>query len=117
MERERTVVGSIGPISVLTLGKSEGPAARAVRQVAPALAAEEQAPRPTQHSASSVALAPASMAALIEAQERMTADTPMLVRVHTAQKIDQLISRLDDGDPPPPPPSGSSFTVRRLQTA
>src|SRR5256885_337982 len=106
MERERTVVGSIGPISVLTLGKTEGLAARAVRQVTPPLAAEEQPARPAQHfSASTVALAPASMQALIEAQERMGSDTPMLVRIHTADKIDQLISRLDDGDPPPPPPS------------
>jgi hypothetical protein len=67
-------------------------------------------------AASAVALAPAAMGALIEAQAQMSADAPVFIRQHTARKIDQLIDRLD-GDPPPPRAEGAPFTVVRLQVA
>jgi hypothetical protein len=91
------------------------------RAVAPTPAAPVSNERPPQPapvlSASAVALAPAAMSALIQAQEYMSGETPILARVHTAQEIDHLISRLDDGEPPPPPAKGAPLTVRRLQTA
>ena len=54
------------------------------------------------------------MSALIEAQEHMAHGAPEPVRANTVAKIDQLISRLDDGEQPAEAPS---FDVRRLQTA
>ena len=75
-------------------------------------------PRPApMSSASVVALAPAAMSALIEAQEQMAASATVLERERSAAKIDHLISRLDDGDPPPPPTADAPYTVRRLQAA
>lgn len=106
----------MGPISWVTFGRTEGLAMRAVREVVPPLAVEPEPPPPTPgHTASTVALAPAAMGALIEAQERMTNDAPELVRANTARKLDGLISRLADEVPPPPKDSG--YTVRRLETA
>jgi hypothetical protein len=66
-------------------------------------------------AASHVALAPAAMGALIEAQERMAGEASVLDRQDTARKIDRLIVRLD-GDPPPAA-EGPTFTVVRLQVA
>ena len=66
--------------------------------------------------ASAVALAPAAMSALIEAQEQMAAQAASLARQTTARKIDQLITRLD-GNPPPARADGESFTVVRLHAA
>ena len=91
------------------------------RAVAPTPAApptNDRPPAPTPiRSASTVALAPAAMSALIEAQEHMAASVSLLERVHTAQTIDRLISRLADGDPPPPPTADAPFMVRRLEAA
>jgi hypothetical protein len=84
---------------------------------APAAPTTNDRPRPAPMSAAStVALAPAAMSALIEAQERMASDTAELDREQTAAKIDRLISRLGEGDPPPPP-TDAPLTLRRLQAA
>ena len=90
---------------------------RAVAPTPPAPVSNDRPPQPAPlRAASIVALAPAAMSALIEAQEHM-GDTSVLMRETTADKLDRLISRLDDGDPPPPPADGAPLTVRRLQTA
>jgi hypothetical protein len=73
-------------------------------------------PLATAIAASFVALAPAAMSALIEAQAQASGDTSELARQHTQRKIEQLIVRLD-GDPPPPPADGTPFTLVRLQAA
>ena len=62
---------------------------------------------------STVALAPVAMTALLEAQERLSQDAPPLVRQHTAQKIDDLIWRLNGAGAT----AGAPFPVRQLQTA
>ena len=92
------------------------------RAVAPAPATpspwDRPQPAPTQHLPSTVALAPAAMSALVEAQARLAQHAPVLLRQDTAQKLDQLIARLEAA-------SGSAanaelatpFTVRRLQAA
>jgi hypothetical protein len=90
---------------------------RAVAPTPPVPLADQRPPQPAPLNASIVALAPAAMTALIQAQEYMNASAPVLEVVHAAQEIDHLIARLDDGDPPPPPTDGASLTVRRLQTA
>jgi hypothetical protein len=89
--------------------------ARAVTPAPAAPAADERPPEPASAKAASfVALAPAAMGALLEAQERLTGDSSPAARQHTVRKIEQLIVRLD-GDPTPPPPDGTSFTMVRLQ--
>ena len=47
-------------------------------------------------AASQVALAPAAMSALIEAQEHMAGDATPTDRSDTAQKIDHILARLTD---------------------
>ena len=90
---------------------------RAVAPVSPAPVSNDRPPEtPVWRSASTVALAPAAMSALIEAQEHMSSGTEF-DREKTAQKLDRLIARLDEDDPPPPPTAGAPFTLRRLQTA
>ena len=97
-----------------TLG---GSSLRAVAPTPVAPSASDR-PRPAPMSAAStVALAPAAMSALIEAQEHMASDATQLDREQTAAKIDRLISRLGDGPPPPPPTADAPLTVRRLQAA
>ena len=53
-------------------------------------------------AASQVALAPAAMSALIEAQEHMAGDATPTDRNDTAQKIDQILARLTDSPPAQP---------------
>jgi hypothetical protein len=93
--------------------------AATARAIAPAPVAPQtnERPRPAPMSAANVALSTAAMAALIQAQEHMGSDATELDREHMADKIDRLISQLDDGDPPPPPTSDTAFTVRRLEAA
>ena len=101
-----------------SLKLEQGVTARPVAPVAPAPVSSDRPPEPSVfHAASTVALAPAAMSALIEAQERMGTGGSEFDRQKTAQKLDRLISRLDAGDPPPPPVTGAPFTLRRLQTA
>lgn len=110
------MIASIAAHGSLKLGQSATP--RAVAPVAPAPVSRDRPPEPSIfHAASTVALAPAAMSALIEAQERMGSSGTEFDRQKTAQKLDRLISRLDEGDPPPPPTTGAPFTLRRLETA
>jgi hypothetical protein len=89
-----------------------------VRAVAPTPTAPRSNARPPRSVPDSpVAFAPAAMAALIEAQEQIGGQTPVLTREDTAQKIGLLISAIDDSEPPPPPTADAPLTVRRLQTA
>ena len=92
------------------------------RAVAPAAAAPTSQDRPQppsgQHMPSTVALAPAALSALAEAQARLAQDAPILQRQDTVQKLDQLIAQLEaaagsDGAAELAAP----FTVRRLQAA
>ncbi|MGH6910265.1 MAG: hypothetical protein ACREE0_20550 [Phenylobacterium sp.] len=53
-------------------------------------------------AAAQVALAPAAMSALIEAQEHMAGDATPTDRNVTAQKIDNLLARLTDTPPAQP---------------
>lgn len=97
---------------------NQPPPSRAVAPAPAAPVANERPPQPSpQLNASVVALAPAAMTVLLQAQEDISSGAPVLTVVHTAQEIDHLIARLDDGDPPPPPIDGAPLTVRRLQTA
>ena len=109
----------VAPVASLgRLNLAQVSPARAVTPAPAAPTADErpQTPPAPVLSASAVALAPAAMGALIEAQERMAEEAAPLSRQTTARKIDQLIVRLD-GDPPPPATEGASFTVVRLQAA
>jgi hypothetical protein len=110
------LIVSIAAHGSLKLGQSAP--TRAGAPVSPAPVSNDR-PRqaPVWRSASAVALAPAAMSALIEAQENMGSGGTEFDRQKTAQKLDRLISRLDEDDPPPPPAAGAPFTLRRLQTA
>ena len=91
--------------------------ARVVTPAPVAPTAEDRPPPPAPAIAASfVALAPAAMGALIEAQERASGDATPVARQNTQRKIEELIVRLD-GDPPPPPANGTPFTLVRLQAA
>lgn len=75
-------------------------------------------PRSPQHSPSIVALAPAAMAALIEAQVTLSNGAPAADRQTACAHIDRLIARLSDGRMLTPPPAGERLaTLRRLETA
>jgi phytoene dehydrogenase-like protein len=68
-----------------------------------------------QHSVSIVALAPAAMTALIQAQERLSQDAPALEREQTAAQIDQLMYQLNEA---PQGAYGSGpMTVRQLRVS
>jgi len=102
----------------LNQSPARGPAPSRAVAPAPVAPPSNERPRPApMSSASVVALAPAAMSALIEAQEEMASSAPVLDRARSAAKIDHLISRLDGGDPPPPPTADAPYTVRRLQVA
>jgi hypothetical protein len=92
--------------------------ARAVTPAPVSPATQDQPPPPPANAiaASFVALAPAAMGALIEAQAQASGDSSVLAKDHTQRKIEELIVRLD-GEPPPPPPDGTSFTLVRLEAA
>jgi hypothetical protein len=106
-------VASFGSLNLI-----QGLTARAVSPtpVAPVLRDQPRAPA-TPSSASTVAFAPAAMTALIEAQERMAQDAPLVVRQDTAQKIDQLIARLNDDSGPVATHADIPFAVRQLIVA
>jgi hypothetical protein len=113
------VIVQIAPISVLSLGRAEGKAARALVEVAPVSAAEPDLPERAQPKACVVALAPAAMSALIEAQEHMARDATPSDRSLTAQKIDQILSRLTDSPAARPVPQAAAggFPVQMLIAA
>ena len=84
---------------------------------APALG-DPPRPRSPQHSTFTVALAPAAMAALIEAQVTLSNGAPAADRQTACAHIDRLIARLSDGRMLTPPPAGEQLaTLRRLETA
>lgn len=110
------MVGQIGSFGSLNL--VQGIAARPAPPVAdaPTLTAHSPpraAPISASISASTVALAPAAMSVLFEAQERLSQKAPAFVRQHTVDKIDELIHRLNG----PESAAGASFAIRQLQTA
>ena len=106
--------------SIASFGRASPAPGVMARGVAPASDApnlRDRQPPPAPHGVSAVALAPAAMSALIEAQERLAQDAPALVRQHTVQKIDQLIYRLDGAAAPAGADRDAPFAVRRLQVA
>ncbi|MDB5424453.1 MAG: hypothetical protein JWQ29_1869, partial [Phenylobacterium sp.] len=84
----------------------------------PAAAVERRPDGRAQPKASVVAMAPAAMSALIEAQEHMAGDATPTDRVATAQKIDHILARLADTPParPTPRPAPGGVSVQMLMT-
>jgi hypothetical protein len=115
------MVASVASFGSLNL--AQGLTARAVSPAPVAPVLRDQARRPaalgsaSPASASTVAFAPAAMTALIEAQERLAQDASTVVRQDTAQKIDQLIARLNDGSGPVATHADVPFAVRQLIVA
>jgi hypothetical protein len=70
-------------------------------------------------AASQVALAPAAMSALIEAQEHMAGDATPTDRSDTAQKIDHILARLTDTPPAQPVAAAAQgdFSLQMLVAA
>ncbi|MGZ6037156.1 MAG: hypothetical protein ACXWKR_00705 [Phenylobacterium sp.] len=118
-------VASYGGLSLIQ-GQLAAVAARAVTPAADAASVDDQ-PQPaaaqtdaataTQSAvnlaASDANLTPASMAALIQAQASITQGAPAMIRQHTAERIGEMIWRLDDS----PALSPAPFAVRQLQAA
>ncbi len=113
------MIAGIAHITVQSLGRTEGMAARALADVAPVTATGRQLARRGEHAASVVALAPAAMSALIEAQEHMASDVTPADRSATAQKIDHILVRLTESAPATPAaqPSPGGFSVQMLMAA
>ena len=70
-------------------------------------------------AASQVALSPAAMSALIEAQEHMAGDATPTDRSDTAQKIDHVLERLTDTPPAQPVAEAAQgeFALQMLMAA
>jgi len=106
--------------SVASFGSPSLTQGAMARAVSPAAAAAVLRDRPPQaagaYAVSTVALAPAAMSALIEAQERLAQDAPPLDRTRTARRIDQLLNQFAAADGPGDPNAATPFAVRRLQT-
>ena len=113
------MIVQIAPVVVPSLGRAEGKAARALVEVAPVSAQEPDLADRAQPKACVVALAPAAMSALIEAQEHMAGDATPTDRSLTAQKIDQILSRLTDTSAARPvaQPAAGGFSVQMLMAA
>ena len=113
------MIAPIAPVTVLSLGRIGGTAARAMVEVAPVAATERRPDDRAAPKASVVALAPAAMSALIEAQEHMAGDATPTDRSDTAQKIDHILTRLTDAPPATPvrQPSVGDFSVQMLMAA
>jgi hypothetical protein len=107
------VVASVASFGSLNLIQARTVSPGAVMPV-PAAPISRDRPQPApQHAASAVALAPAAMAALIEAQEHESQGDAPLARLRTVHVLDQLIASLDGAQTTP----GSPASVQRLQTA
>jgi hypothetical protein len=101
----------MAPVILQSLGRPEGTVVRALVEVAPVAPAERQpADRPAP-KASIVALAPAAMSALIEAQEHLANNAPAGDRSDTTQKIDHILRRLAAQG------AASGFSVQMLRVA
>ena len=113
------MIARIAHLTVQSLGRTEAMAARAVVEVAPVTAAGPQLDRRGEHTASVVALAPAAMSALIEAQEHMAGDATPTDRSATATKIDHILARLADTPAARPTlqPAPGGFSVQMLMAA
>jgi hypothetical protein len=91
-----------------------GPTPHAVAPAAVATAPAALTSRPQiPHVVSAVALAPAAMAALIEAQEHEGPNAAPLARLRTVHRLDQLIASLDGAQTT----LGSPASAQRLETA
>lgn len=95
----------------LVLARAVAPAADA-----PRVGARPQPPVPAQ-LACPVALAPAAMSALLEAQEGIAGAAPPFTQTLTVGKIDRLISTLADAPATAVDPLDAPPTVRQLETA
>jgi hypothetical protein len=110
------VVASVASFGSLSL--MQGMMARAVSPVVRGPTLDDRPQPPTaQHTTASVALAPAAMHALLQAQEQMDRNAPVTARMPTVIAIDQLISQMTDLPPAAQPVSDAPMTLRRLETA
>jgi len=98
----KPVIAPIAPTPVQRPGRAEGTAARALVEVQPAAATEREPADRARPLASVVAMAPAAMSALIEAQEHMARDATPTDRSLSARKIDHILTRLTDSPPARP---------------
>jgi hypothetical protein len=106
------VVAAVAFFGNLNPVREPTPHAVAPAAVAPVTAVPTSRPH-TQHVVSAVALAPAAMAALIEAQEHEGPDSAPLARLRTVHILDQLIATLDGAQTT----LGSPASAQRLETA
>ena len=113
------MIAPIAPVSVQTLGRTEWTAVRAPIEVAPVTPARTDRAQRSEPSACVVALAPAAMSALIEAQEHMAGDATPTDRSATAAKIDHILARLADTAAARPTlhPAPGGFSVQMLMAA
>jgi hypothetical protein len=96
------VIGPIAQTIVPSQLRVEGLTPRVLRPLEMEAVLAGQPISAPQLAASQVALAPAAMSALIEAQEHMAGDATPTDRSDTAQKIDQILARLTDTPPAQP---------------
>ena len=96
------------------------PSGLTTRAIAPAAETPRPADRPRQQavvapSASMVALAPAAMTALIDAQARLDHSPPQLVRARTVARLDRLLASLEDAPAAEAARIGAPLPVRQLE--
>ncbi len=110
------MIAPIAPAAVQTLGRTAWPDGRAPIEVAQVAAARSDPAQRREHGACGVALAPAAMSALIEAQAHMAGDATPTDRRVTATKIDHILARLADTPTAQPtlPPAPGGFSVQML---
>ncbi len=107
------MVAAVASFGSLNLVQARPASAGAVMPV-PAAPISRDRPQPApRHTVSAMALAPAAMAALIEAQEHETQGSAPLACLRTVHVLDQLIVSLDAAQTAP----GSPASVQRLQVA
>lgn len=100
-----------------SLSQAQGVMACGVAPAAAPILNDRPAPPVAVHAAAAVALAPAAMTALLQAQEQMDRDAPVLARTPTVVAIDQLIAKLADAPEAAAEVADAPFTLRRLETA
>jgi hypothetical protein len=110
----RTVVDRIASslIPSVAIVHAAAPRVMQPQEMTAVLAAPARAASP---AASQVAMAPAAMSALIEAQEHMAGDTTPTDRSLTGQKIDHLLARMANA--PASAPTAGGFSVQMLMAA
>jgi hypothetical protein len=129
MERSQQVVAAIASYGSLNLIQGQALSGLMTHAVTPAAdapdlqdqeqpaserSAEQPAPPPAVNLAASNAnLTPASMSALIQAQASLSQNAPAMIRQHTAQKLGEMIWKLDAA----PALSPAPFAARQLQAA